>query len=65
MQMSMEMLVVIKVQPEEGGGGAVHATLVELHNSVAQGVSHLGQWHVVVLMWVKDRWTGAQRCWWT
>ena len=63
-QMYMETLVVIEVQPEEGGGGAVHATLLSNCATVLLKVhARLGWWHVMVLMRVRDRWTGVQRCW--
>ena len=62
----METLAVIEVRPEEGGRGAVRATL--LSNCVTgllKVCAHSGWRHVVVLMWVGDRWTGAQRRWQT
>ena len=59
-------LEVIEAQPEEGGGGAVRATLLSNCATVLLKVrACLGQWHVVVLMRVRDRWTGAQRHWQT
>ena len=41
-QMYTELLAVIEVWPEEGGRGAVRATLVELRDGVAQGECPLG-----------------------
>ena len=64
MQIYMEMLVVIEVRPEEGGRGAVHATLLSNCATVVLKVrARLGRQRVVVLMQVGDRWTGAQRRW--
>ena len=64
MQTYMETLAVIKAWPEEGGGGAVRATLLSNCATVLLKVhAHSGRQRVVVLMWVGDRWTGAQRCW--
>ena len=64
MQTYMETLAVIKARPEEGGGGAVRATLLL---NCAMGLLKVracsGQQCVVVLMQVGDRWTSAQRCW--
>ena len=66
MQTYMETLMVIEVQPEEGGGGAVHATLLLNCATVLLKVcAHLGRRHVVVLMGVGDRWTSTWRRWWT
>ena len=57
-------LVVIEARPEEGGGGAVHATLLSNCATVLLKVhAHSGRWRVVVLMQVGDRWTGARRRW--
>ena len=65
MQTYTETLMMIEVRPEEGGGGAVHATLLSNCATVLLKVcAHLGQQRVGVLMWVGDRWTGTQRHWW-
>ena len=59
-------LKVIEVQPEEGGGGTVRATLLSNCATVLLKVrACLGRRRVVVLMWVRDRWTGTQRHWQT
>ena len=61
-----ETLVVIEAWPEEGGGGAVRATLLSNCTTVLLKVrAHSGWQRVVVLMQVGDRWTGAWRRWWT
>ena len=66
MQTYTEMLAVIGAQPEEGGGGAVRATLLLNCMTVLLKVrAHSGRWHVVVLLRVGDRWTGMRRRWWT
>ena len=62
--MQTYMLKVIKAQPEEGGGGAVCATLLLNCATVLLKVHARSGWrHVVVLMRVRDRWTGMWRCW--
>ena len=59
-------LEVIEAQPEEGGGGAVRTTLLSNCATVLLKVrARSGQRHVVVLMWVGDRWTGTWRRWQT
>ena len=61
-----ETLAVIKAWPEEGGGGAVRATLLSNCVTVLLKVrASLGWQHVVVLMQVGDRWTSVWRRWWT
>ena len=51
MQTYMEMLVVIKVQPEEGGGGTVCITLLSNCVTVLLKVhAHLSWKHVAMLM---------------
>ena len=66
MHMYMETLAVIEVWPEEGGGGAVRATLLSNCATVLLKMrAHLGQQCVVVLMRVGDRWTGVRRHWQT
>ena len=61
-----ETLAVIEAWPEEGGGGAVRATLL---SNCATGLLKVracsGRQRVVVLMRVGDRWTGTRRRWWT
>ena len=64
MQMYTETLVVIEARPEEGGGGAVCATLLSNCAMVLLKVhARSGRRCVVVLMRVGDRWTGARRRW--
>ena len=61
-----ETLTVIEARPEEGGGGAVCATLLSNCATVLLKVhARSGRRRVVVLMRVRDRWTGMQRHWWT
>ena len=62
--MQTYMLEVIEARPEEGGGGAVRATLLSNCATVLLKVrARSGRRCVGVLMRVGDRWTGTQRRW--
>ena len=62
--MQTYMLEVIEARPEEGGGGAMRATLLSNCATVLLKVrARSGRRCVVVLMRVGDRWTGTQRRW--
>ena len=64
MQTYTETLVVIEARPEEGGRGAVRATLLSnCTTGLLKVRARSGRRRVVVLMRVGDRWTGARRHW--